>query len=116
MFITQRLKKIERNKDNIKKSLKLIILNKSTFDDFTVYINIYTSVVIKKYNIVSHPLNQIKMIPNWPKCALNTFLEISSKSLVWLSKSWASAWRFQIQVVVFGPFDRVREKWPGLVG
>ena len=68
------------------------------------------------YISVSHPLNQIKIIPNCPKWALNTFLEISSKSLVWLSKSWASAWRFQIHVVVFGPLAKVREKWPGLVG
>jgi hypothetical protein len=33
---------------------------------------------------------------------------------VWLSKSCASACRFHIQVVVDGPFDNVREKWPGL--
>lgn len=75
----------------------------------TIFVSLY-------YAIVSHPLNQIKITPNWPKCALNTFLEISSRSLVWLSKSWASAWRFQIQVVVFGPFDSEREKCPGLVG
>lgn len=35
---------------------------------------------------------------------------------MWLSKSCASAWRFQIQVVVFGPFERVLEKCPGFVG
>ena len=40
--------------------------------------------------------------------------EMSSKSAVWLSKSWASAWRFQIQVVVLGPLARVRSKCPGL--
>jgi hypothetical protein len=65
---------------------------------------------------VSHPLNQIKIIPNCPKWALNTFREISCKSVVWLSKSWQSACKFQIQVVVFGPLARVREKWPGFGG
>ena len=65
---------------------------------------------------VSHPLNQIKMTPNWPKCALNTLREISSRSLVWLSKSWASACKFQIHVVVFGPFANVLEKCPGFGG
>jgi hypothetical protein len=58
----------------------------------------------------------MKIRPNWPKWALKTFLDMSSKSLVWLSKSWTSACKFQIQVVVFGPFASVREKWPGLVG
>uniref|UniRef100_A0A2P2PAT9 Uncharacterized protein n=1 Tax=Rhizophora mucronata TaxID=61149 RepID=A0A2P2PAT9_RHIMU len=33
------------------------------------------------------PLSQRKMMESWPKWALNTFREISSKSLVWLSKS-----------------------------
>lgn len=66
--------------------------------------------------IVSHPLNQIKIIPNCPKWALNTFLEISSRSLVWLSKSCASACRFHTHVVVLGPLANVREKWPGFVG
>jgi len=50
---------------------------------------------------------------SWPKWVLKTFWEISSKSLVWLSKSWASTCRFQIQVVVSGPLAIVLEKWPG---
>ena len=58
----------------------------------------------------------MKITPNCPKWALNTLREISSKSLVWLSKSWASAWRFQTHVVVFGPFASVLEKWPGFGG
>jgi len=53
------------------------------------------------------------MIDNCPKCALKIFLEISSNELVWLSKSCASACKFQIHVVVFGPFANVREKCPG---
>jgi hypothetical protein len=51
---------------------------------------------------------------NWSKWALKTFQEISSKSLVWLSKSRESACRFQIQVVVSGPLVIVLEKWLGL--
>jgi hypothetical protein len=55
----------------------------------------------------------MKIRDNWPKWALNILREISSRELVWLSKSWASACKFQIQVVVFGPFANVREKCPG---
>lgn len=86
--------------EKLKKEEKLLFFQKNLYFD----------------KIVSHPLNQIKITPNCPKWALKTFLEISSKSLVWLSKSCASAWRFQIQVVVFGPFERVLEKCPGFVG
>jgi hypothetical protein len=55
----------------------------------------------------------MKIRDNWPKWALNTLREISSRELVWLSKSCASACKFQIQVVVFGPLANVREKCPG---
>jgi len=59
------------------------------------------------------PLNQAK--DNGELTEVILFVrEISSKSLVWLSKSWASACRFQIQVVVSGPLAIVLEKWPAL--
>jgi hypothetical protein len=58
----------------------------------------------------------MKIIPNWPKCALNTLRDTSSKSEVWESKSCASACKFQTHVVVVGPLESEREKWPGLGG
>ena len=76
--------------------------------------SVYKDIDVKTKARLKHAKhNGAKGVYAYEDGALNTFLEISSRSFVCVSKSCASACKFQIHVVVVGPFANVLEKWPG---